>query len=326
MRRAAGFVVVALLVLAVALGALAWLIGAALGTGWGGGLAILGLVLVFGVIARFAIRSIRGAAMPLGDLIEASARVETGELGVQVPERGPSDVRALARSFNAMSARLAATEEQRRRLLADVSHELRTPLTVLLGNVEAMIDGVYPADRDHLEQVRDEAQHLGRLIEDLRTLSLADTGALSLNREPVDLADLARDVVSGFEAQASAAGVELMVEAPEPVELELDPQRVRQVVTNLVANGLRHTPARGRVTVSVRGDAQQATLAVSDTGAGMRHEDARRAFDRFWRSGDSAGAGLGLAIVRDLVAAHGGTAELASELGQGTTVTCTFPR
>lgn len=326
MRRAAGFAFVVMLLLAVTVAALAWLVGSALGTGWGGGLAILAGLLLFAVVARVTMRSIRRTALPLGDLIEASARVQAGELGVQVPERGPSDVQALARSFNAMSARLAATEEQRRRLFADVSHELRTPLTVLQGNVEAMIDGVYAADRAHLELVRDEAQHLERLIEDLRTLSLADTGALALNLEPVDLAGLATDVLAGFEAQAAAASVELATDAVEPVELELDPQRVRQVVTNLVANGLRHTPAGGRISVIVRADAERATLQIRDTGSGMRPEDAEHAFDRFWRSGDSAGAGLGLAIVRDLVAAHGGSATLVSAPGQGTTVTCTFPR
>ncbi len=142
----------------------------------------------------------------MGDLIEASGRVEAGELDVQVPERGVREVRALARAFNNMSSRLSATERERRRLLAEVSHELRTPLTVISGNVEAMIDGVYPADREHLERIAVEARQLERLIDDLRTLSLAETGQLPLQREPTDVAALAREVVEGFEAEADSLG------------------------------------------------------------------------------------------------------------------------
>jgi two-component system sensor histidine kinase BaeS len=298
-----------------------WLVSSLLGSSWAAVLAAILAVLLLAAVAR----GVRVATAPLGELIEASGRVEAGELGGQVPERGPREIRALARSFNAMSARLAATEEQRRRLLADVSHELRTPLTVLQGNVEAMLDGLYPADREHLERVRDEAQQLERLIDDLRTLSLADAGALTLNREEADLAELAREAVAGFEAQASAAQVALVAEADVPVELELDPHRVRQVITNLVANALRHTPAGGRVTVAVERRGEQAMLEVRDTGAGMPPEDVARAFDRFWRQGEGASAGLGLAIVQDLVAAHGGEATLTSQLGQGTTVTCRLP-
>jgi signal transduction histidine kinase len=225
-----------------------------------------------------------------------------------------------------MSARLERTEEQRRRLLADVSHELRTPLTVIQGNVEAMLDGLYPTDREHLGRIQSEAQHLERLIEDLRTLSMADAGALVLQREPMDLAQVAREVVDGFEANAAAAGVALSVTAASAAAIELDPRRVRQVIGNLVSNALRHTPRGGRVTVAVADSADQVTVAVTDTGSGMSAEDVGRAFDRFWRADDSAGAGLGLAIVRDLVKAHGGEAEIQSAPGRGTTVVCSFPR
>jgi two-component system sensor histidine kinase BaeS len=325
LRRVAGFAVVALTILALLLGAFAWFLGQALGTGWSGGLAVIVLVLAFLLVASWVLRGVRATSLPLGDLIGAAARMEAGELGGQVEVRGPRDVQALAATFNAMSARLAATEEQRRRLLADVSHELRTPLTVLQGNVEAMLDGVYPADREHLERVRDEARQLERLIDDLRTLSLADAGALALNREEADLRELAREVAAGFEAQASEQEVSLAVQADSPVELELDPQRIRQVITNLVANALRHTPSGGRVTILVAKDHAQARLEVRDTGAGMSAQDAARAFDRFWRQGEGAGAGLGLAIVRDLIAAHGGEVSMEAGPGAGTRVTCTLP-
>jgi signal transduction histidine kinase len=196
---------------------------------------------------------------------------------------------------------------------------------VIQGNVEAMIDGVYPADRQHLERLLAETRRLERLVEDLRTLSLADAGALALHREPVDLAAIAADVVAGFEPQASAAEVALAVEAAGVPTLELDPLRVRQVIGNLVSNALRHTPAEGRVTVTVAVADGAVELAVTDSGTGMDAATAEHAFERFYRAGDNAGAGLGLAIVRDLVGAHGGDVSLVSELGHGTTVRCTFP-
>jgi signal transduction histidine kinase len=281
---------------------------------------LIGLVIILRVL-----RGVGRAAAPLGDLIEASGRVEAGEYGVQVGERGPREIRALVRAFNAMSARLAEDTEDRRRLLADVSHELRTPLTVIQGNVEGMLDGLYPPDGAHLERVLAEARHLERLVEDLRTLSLADAGALPLHRESTDLAALASDVVAGFQPQAAVDGVSLTLEADEATLLDVDPRRVRQVVANLVSNALRHTPAGGLVTVAVQPGADAVELTVSDTGSGMDAESVDRAFDRFWRSGDAAGAGLGLGIVRDLVRAHGGEVSLESTPGAGTVVRCRFP-
>ena len=241
--------------------------------------------------------------------------------------RGPREIRALAQACNSMSARLAEDVGQRRRLLADVSHELRTPLTVIQGNVEGMLDGVYPADAERLEAVLAETRQLERLIEDLRTLSLADAGALSLQRESTDLEALAREVTNGFAAAATAGGVDLSVSAHGPIPpLELDPLRIRQVIANLVANALRHTPPGGAVTVGVRTTADAVLLEVDDTGSGMDADAVTHALDRFWRSGERAGAGLGLAIVRDLVGAHGGEVQLESRPGAGTTVRCRFPR
>lgn len=284
------------------------------------GLLVLGVLFVAGRV----VRGVRGTVGPVGDLVDAATRIEAGELGTTVPEAGPREARALARAFNSMSARLAADTEERRRLLADVSHELRTPLTVIAGNVEAMLDGLYPADRAHLELLLAETRQLERLVEDLRTLSLADAGGLRLHREPVDLADLATDVVAGFSAAADAAGVSLAVDATDVPSIELDPRRIRQVAGNLVSNAVRHTPAGGSVAVRVRPDADATVLEVADTGTGMDPDAAARAFDRFWRAGGGAGAGLGLAIVRDLVRAHGGDVSLVSAPGVGTTVTCRF--
>ena len=325
MRRFVAFAVLFVAVVASTIIAVAWVLGTLVGEramSWV--LPAIGILIAFMVVVRLG-RGIRGAAKPLGDLIEASARVEAGEVGAQVSVRGPREIRALARAFNSMSARLAADTDQRRRFLADVSHELRTPLTVIQGGVEGMIDGLYPADRPHLERLLAETHQLERLTDDLRTLSLTDAGALELHRDPVDLGALAADVVAGFEPQAATEGVTLAVEVGQLPSLSLDARRVRQVIGNLLSNALRHTETGGRISVRVRRVGDHVELEVADTGAGMDSEAAERAFDRFWRSGDTAGAGLGLAIVRDLVRAHGGEATLESAPGAGTVVRCRFP-
>jgi signal transduction histidine kinase len=327
MRRAGCFVGVLLFLILALVAAVAWLLTTAFGSGWMSAVLLIAVVLVVAVVLRGVWHAFRVRVAPLGDLIDASQRIEAGEIGTQVDVRGPSEMRALSRAFNAMSARLAADTEERRRLLADVSHELRTPLTVIQGNVEGMIDGLYPADREHLERVLAETRHLERLVEDLRTLSLADAGSLPLHREPVELAALAAEAIAGFEPQARAGGVTLELE-PGPADLpplSLDPRRIRQVLGNLLSNAMRHTPSGGRVTVSARALPDGVQLAVSDSGTGMDQATAARAFDRFWRSGDTAGAGLGLAIVRDLVRAHGGDVSLESAPGSGTVVRCRFP-
>jgi len=312
--------------LILAAASLSWLLSTLFGEGWTFVFVIIGWTIAIGLVGRVIVRAIRAMLAPMGDLIEASGRIEAGEVGTQVEVRGSGEMRSMARAFNAMSARLATDTEERRRLLADVSHELRTPLTVIQGNVEGMLDGLYPADRPHLERLLAETRQLERLVEDLRTLSLADAGALPLHREPTDLAALASDVVAGFGPQAAGDGVALTVEEGEVGTLDLDPRRVRQVIGNLVTNALRHTPSGGRVTVAVHVAGDGVELMVSDTGSGMDAEAVGRAFDRFWRAGDAAGAGLGLGIVRDLVRAHGGDVTLESSPGTGTTVRCRFPR
>ena len=229
-------------------------------------LALLVLVVVVGGLRRV----LRGTAAPVGDLVEAAGRVEAGEIGTQVEVRGPSEVRSLARAFNAMSTRLEETDASRRRLLADVSHELRTPLTVMQGTLEGILDGLYPADEAHLVPVLEETRVLARLIDDLRTLSLSEAGVLRLHREPTDLARLIQEVVAGHRAAADDAGVAINVEAPGDLRpLEVDPSRIRQVIGNLVANALRFTPAGGRVSVDAGQDADETWVRVQDTGPGI---------------------------------------------------------
>ena len=285
-------------------------------------LAVAILVIVAGGLRRV----LRGTAAPVGDLVEAAGRVEAGEIGTQVEVRGPAEVRSLARAFNAMSARLEETDASRRRLLADVSHELRTPLTVMQGTLEGILDGVYPADEAHLVPVLEETRVLARLIDDLRTLSLSEVGVLRLHREPTDLARLIEEVVAGHRAFADEVGVDITVDAPGDLPLlEVDPTRVRQVVGNLIANALRFTPGGGLVALDAGRDPDGAWVRVRDTGPGIGVESLEHVFDRFYRSPDSSGSGLGLSIAQNLVQAHGGHISIDSPPGGGTEVRFTLP-
>ena len=302
-------------------------VSAALGAGTSvhpAGLVVAVIVVVF-LLALIA-RSVRRFGGPLGDLVEAAGRVEAGDYAARVRERGPREIRALARAFNDMSARLQRSETERRRLLADVTHELRTPLTVMQGNVEALIDGVHPADPEHLAAILDETRVLSRLIDDLRTLSLAESRALALHREPVDAEAIVRDAIASFAPQADAAGIRLGVEVEAGLPpLDADPVRAREVLTNVVANALRYTPRGGSVDVSVVRAGSMATVTIRDTGPGIAAEVLPHVFERFARSPTSPGAGLGLAIAKGIVETHGGTIAATSDAGRGTEIRFTLP-
>jgi two-component system, OmpR family, sensor histidine kinase BaeS len=304
---------------------LAWLIGSVIGAAAGLAPTILiGLSAVF-ILALMG-RGIRRAAAPVGDLIEASGRVESGDFSTRVPERGPREVRTLARAFNDMSARLEEVEQHRRSALADVSHELRTPLTVIQGNLEALLDGVYPADAEHLQPILEETRLMGRLIEDLRTLTLVEAGSLVLHREPTDLGSLLNEVAASYRSQAELAGVALDVTPADGLpSLDVDPARIREVVSNLLANALRHTPRDGKIELSARLTDENVEVAVHDTGSGIPPEQLDRVFDRFYRSPDSPGSGLGLPIAKSLIEAHGASISASSETGVGTTIRFTVP-
>lgn len=290
------------------------------------GLGVGALVVVV-LWLTFIMRSLRRAATPVSDFMQAVERVADGDFAVRVPESGPSEVRALARAFNGMAVRLQDNERHRRGLLADVTHELRTPLTVIQGNLEGLLDGVYPADPAHLAPIIEETRVLSRLIDDLRTLSLAESGTLTLHREPTDLAVLAGETAAAFRPQAEAAGVTLALDVSDDLPLlDVDPVRLSEVLHNLVANALRYTPARGRVTLSGRlAEDGRVVLAVTDTGAGIAPEALPHVFDRFYKSEESRGSGLGLAIAKSLVAAHGGELTVQSTPGQGTVMTVKLP-
>jgi signal transduction histidine kinase len=295
------------------------------GRGWNGPpfpLLVLGLL----AVAFVAGRAVRRMAAPIGEVMEAADRVAGGDYGTRVQVRGPGEVGRLAHSFNQMTERLQANETQRRALLADVAHELRTPLSVIRGNVEGILDGVYPADEAHLAPVLEETAVMARLLDDLQTLSTAEAGVLRLHRERLDPVALARDATAAFRARADRAGVGLECLATAPVpEVEVDQVRIGEVLANLLTNAIRHTPRGGAVRVVVAPDPAGVAVAVADTGPGIDARDLPHVFDRFVKSADSGGAGLGLAIARSLVEAHGGRITAESAPGQGTTMRFTLP-
>ena len=287
---------------------------------------LLGFVLVVGGVATAL--AYRRISRPVADLLGAADRVSKGDYEVDVRPDGPASLRALTTTFNEMASRLAVTEEQRRRFLAEVTHELRTPLAVLQSGIEAQVDGIHPRDDRHLASLLEETQILGRLIDDLHTLALADAGRLTLHYEAVSPQALVEDAVESHAALAERRRI-TPTSSFEPglSEIEADPTRVRQVLANLLSNAVRHTPDGGTVTVRVAPGVNpgRVRFSVTDSGPGIPPDRLEHLFERTPPSADSRGSGLGLSIARDLVHAHGGTVEAGNEPGGGATVAFELP-
>jgi two-component system, OmpR family, sensor histidine kinase BaeS len=286
------------------------------------------------VLAGAAALAYRRISRPAGDLLGAAEQVAAGDYGVDVEVRGPRELRLLTETFNEMAARLAANEEQRRRFLADITHELRNPLAVLQSEIEAQLDGVHPRDDHHVASLLEETRRLGHLVDDLHTLALAETGRLVLQQEAVAFGVLVDEVVGRHDAQARQRDVALRASiAPGLPKAWVDPARVRQVLDNLLANAIRHTPGGGEVLVEVStllgpgsGGGPMVRCRVTDAGPGFREDQLDQVFERFERAGDSRGSGLGLSIARDLVRAHGGTIDVSNDpTTGGASVSFTLP-
>lgn len=230
------------------------------------------------------------------------------------------------RTLTEAARRLEQADSRRRTFLADLAHELRTPLAVIRAQAEAISEGVYRGDAEHLAPILDATTSLEGLVADLRTLAESDAGALELARAPVDVGDLLGEVEAGLRSQAEAGGVALgcRVAAGLPL-IEADAARLRRALANLVGNALAHTPAGGSVELGAEAAGARVAITVTDTGAGMDPELAAHAFDRFVKGPDSRGSGLGLAIAKEIAEAHGGEISLTSSPGAGTSVRLTLP-
>ncbi len=290
---------------------------------------LLGAVLFFYVTA------------PLRQLKKAASAISSGDLSQRVNIRSKDELGDLSQTFNQMAESLDRAETQRQHLMADIAHELRTPITVIQANLEAMLDEVLPLDAEQVAALHDETLLLNRLVNDLRLLSQAETGALKLERQETDIVDLIRRVVEKIKVQAQQNGINLEIESPENLpRIWIDADRINQVLNNLIGNALRYTPQNGKIIVSAgksSGSAGTIQISVTDTGPGIDPEALPFVFDRFYRADqsrarNSGGSGLGLAIVKQLVETHGGKVEAVSPVfsnidkGEyGTRITITLP-
>ena len=281
------------------------------------GLLVIGVAVAAAALATAA--AYRRISGPVGDLLHAAEQVTAGEYSdVDVAVRGPQELRLLTATFNEMTSQLAAGQEQRRRFLADITHELRNPLAILQSEIEAQLDGVRPRDDKHLASLLDETQRLGHLIDDLHTLALAESGQLVLTHEAVQFGELVDEVVPRHAATAALHDVALHTTIqPDLPKVWVDPVRIRQVLDNLLTNAIRHSPTGGEVTVAATTGEGIVECEVSDSGPGFPTDQLQTVFDRFTKSGDSRGSGLGLSIARDLVTAHHGTITATNHPSKG---------
>ncbi len=293
---------------------------------WLAALAAMGAALLIGGVL------FRSIIAPLRQLTEASRAVAAGDFSVRAQVQGQDEVAQLAQSFNRMAESLTQAEQARRHQTADIAHELRTPLTVLQGALEAMLDGIYPTNRENLEAALAQVKTLSRLVADLRLLAQADAGQLRLYPAPLELAEFLSASVDAHRLQAQERGVTLEVKTPSaPLPVLADRERLAQVMGNLLTNALRYVPAGGHVTVEAAALQAEAQVTVRDNGPGVPPEDLPHLFERFWR-GDRArqrstgGSGLGLTIARQIVQAHHGRIWAAPAPGGGLAITFSLPR
>jgi two-component system, OmpR family, sensor histidine kinase BaeS len=290
-------------------------------------LAASGIALLLGILLSRTLTS------PIRELTRATHAVSEGDLSQQVPVRSNDELGELAEAFNRMSTELSRSVNARKQMTADIAHELRTPLSLILGHAEAVHDGVLPPTRENFEIIREEAARLEHLINDLRILSLADAGELSINPQTIEPERLLQEVASLYQYQIQRENITLQMEIASPLSnIEVDPGRMTQVLTNILDNALRHTRAGETVTLSAMEAGEYVELAVQDSGPGLNAADLERIFDRFYRTDTSrqregdGGSGLGLAIARSIVQAHDGQIFAESEPGKGLKVILRLPK
>ncbi|MGQ9666364.1 MAG: sensor histidine kinase [Anaerolineae bacterium] len=268
---------------------------------------------------------------PIEHLTAAAQRMEKGDLSVRVQVDSQDEIGKLAHAFNAMANSLALQEQLRRNLVSDVAHELRTPLTNLRGYLEAVRDGLLQPDAHLIENLYEETMLLNRLVSDLHELSQAEAGQLNLVRRPTHVGDIVQRVMDAFGWQVEERSLTLRVDVPADLPLvDVDPERIGQVLRNLLSNAILHTPAGGTIDIVARAGREWVSMAVKDTGEGIPPEHLPYVFDRFYRVDKSrsrltGGVGLGLAIAKQLVEAHGGSIQVQSTVGQGSIFTFTLP-
>jgi signal transduction histidine kinase len=290
--------------------------------GWAAAVAVLGALVVSVGVARGVVRPIRRLSTAVKSLRLGASSLRVG------PNAGPGELGELGRAFDAMAASLEREDHLRRALVADVAHELRTPIAIMQAETEALADGLIPPSPGALSSLNEEAVRLARMVEDLQTLASAEAAGLDLQPRPLDLGRVAADAADSLSRRFASAGVGLEQELP-PTPALGDPRRLHQVATNLLDNAVKYTPPGGRVTVHTGIEDGQVILEVADTGPGIPVDERPLVWDRFYRgrSGRFAdGSGIGLAVVKELVDAHGGQITVGEAPGGGARFTVRLPR
>jgi len=292
---------------------------------WGGLLAVAVAAVATLLLSRRILR-------PVESLAHAARGLSRGDFSQRVDVRSKDEFGELAKTFNSMAEDLERTEQLRRNLVADVAHELRTPLSNIQGHLEALRDGLLSPEPATFDSIYEEVLLLARLVEDLQELTLAEAGQLTLVRQSADVAEIVRRAVIAAQPPAEAKGLTIEAKLPAGQAIaEVAPERIGQVLRNLLSNAITHTSEGGRITVDLVDDGDELHIGVADTGDGIPPEDLPYVFERFYRADPSrvratGGAGLGLTIARRLVEAHGGTIGVESEVGKGSRFTFTLPK
>ena len=283
------------------------------------------LIAIYTLILAFIFGAIlsRTITRPIRELTKATHEMAGGKFGQQVPVRSRDEIGELASSFNKMNNGLARSFNLRKQMTADIAHELRTPLSLIIGHAEAVHDRVLPPSRENFEIIREEASRLEQLVDDLRILSLADAGELSLDFQPMDINKLLGDIRSHYDYQFSQKRITMDFKPTADLpKVNLDPVRFSQVLTNILDNAFRHTSEGGLVSIITQQMEDKIQITIQDNGEGVQADEATHLFDRFYRADESrtrdeGGSGLGLAIARSIIEMHKGRIWAESEKGKG---------
>jgi len=292
---------------------------------WISGIGTVIIALILGVWLS------RTLTRPIRELTTATHAVSQGRLGLEVPVRSHDELGDLAQAFNRMNSELERSLSLRKQMTADIAHELRTPLSLILGHAEAIHDGVLPPSAKSYEVIREEALRLEHLIDDLRVLSLADAGELSLNIQPASVQNWLEEIRKSYDHRAQSKNIRLELKIdPDLPEIDMDSTRMTQVLTNILDNALRYTPEGGMINLEASQEQDLLKISVQDGGPGVAEEDLKRIFDRFYRTDPSrqradGGSGLGLAIAKSLVERHHGTINVESLPGSGLRIEIRLP-
>lgn len=288
------------------------------------GFLVLSIAVIGGIAVLMSILFSRRLTRPVKELAVAASAISRGDLQKRVVVSRRDEVGELAENFNFMAKALETQEALRRKLIGDVAHELRTPLSVMRGELEGLIDGLIPNDPARFQSLYDETGRLGNMVDAVEELSKAEASLLSLKRQWVEMRPFLQNIVERFRVQSRERGVAMELVCPEGLSLNADPERLSQVVLNLLANALRATPGGGSVSIRVGPAEGGLEIVVTDTGKGIRQEDMPFIFERFYH-GPGGGLGIGLTIVKELVEAHGASMAAASVPGEGSSFTILFP-